>query len=253
MKLSSVRYQALRVDEVSGFFGRILAVLAVAQGAEKILCRDAFEIALKNYKVARSRERVLSVLGEKDTLADQAWQALNYHLRACALHYDESKRESALRIKAVFDSVPNPMNLNYNQEYGALTTLLGKLDDIPDSVVDDIDARPWIEHLRRRVQDFFDASESQAAARGAVEVGEVKRMRTALFKAWADVKQSIEYMHNIAHDADMTALIQKLNVYLDAAQQMLNQRKNRQAIDGDNGDIQFDQVGRSDEPSASDD
>ncbi len=243
MKLTAIRLSALRVDEVSGFFGRLVSMMGACPSIPQILGYLELVAALNNYNTARSRSRVVFSLSDKDTRADQAWQGLNMYLRACVYHYDESKRADAIKVKSVFDTIANPTTLNYDQEYGALTALLGKLDDLPPELLKAIDAQPWVENLRTRVADFYAASNEQAESKLTVKVGEVKELRTALNNAWYDVKQSLEYMSDRVKDSEIQKLVGKINLFIEGTKQKLAQRSSAKGGDEtSNDDIQFDQV-----------
>ncbi len=245
MPIANLTFQLLHANEVNGFFHRVMTTLNSAVGIERVLGVQAFNDALDCYRNARARRVGNKKMSSKDVAGDRAWQGLNMYLRACMYHYDESKLEDAAAVKAVFDTVPNPTTLNYDEEYGALSTLLDKMNKLPAEMIENIGATPWIDHLKMRVAEFYQASDKDAELKTELKTGEIKEARKQLLESWQTVKQSIEYMADIAKDADIQKLEEKLNVFISAVKKKLSQRSTSRGntTDGDaSGDIQFDKI-----------
>ena len=134
--ISRISYTALRRDEQHSFNNRVLHILDTSCGA----CGkpyDDFKSAAEKFGALLHEKGFATSLSleDYDRKADEAWRGLDAQISASRRHPKEDVRNAAQTVNDVFSKTSNPTNLNYDQEYGALSVLLSQLNAMDRTVL----------------------------------------------------------------------------------------------------------------------
>ena len=251
-KIVKFGYKSLRREEQHSFHDRVLQILLETCGK----CGEAYD---RFEQAAKAFDRVLTnkalapslSLMELDAIADAAWSSLNMQIQASLLHPRAEVRNAAERVNAIFSKTPNPTNLNYDQEYGALRTLLLQFatldtDTLKAALVDE-----HVAALQEAVENFVVASANKVDALSKKQSGEIKAAETACYKAWQDLIQYLEVMDTFGGLAGSSDAIARLNAMNTSIKRRLEARKITKAT-GQEDDVDVNIVERDDESKPED-
>ncbi len=184
---------------------------------EKALC-EPFSLRLNEYKtmIASSVETFGDNITEADRRADQAWGAINALLQVNINHYDEVIRQAARTVMDVFQTIENPTNLSYTEEYPKLEALLTKLSEIPSGTLQLAMVDGWIEELGRRVDEFHDLRSAKISTRAKIETGTNQKSRQALIDAYKDLIDKLNGKLCLAEHEAYSDIAQHINALIDS-------------------------------------
>ena len=236
-----VQMMALRKDEIHSFNSRVLGILNETCGACGKPYSD-FKAAAEQY------ERILHDKGfseslsleEYDRRADEAWRGLDMQLSASVRHPREEVRKAAEQVKAIWDKTPNPTNLNYDQEYGALSILLSQVNAIERSVLIIARVDEYVDYLGVCVNEFILASKRVMDLRANQQAGTLKEAAQNCYKTWQNLAKYIEAMANAEALPRAEEAIGKLSLMNTQIKRKLDIRKNDRDLGRDiedDGDV----------------
>lgn len=232
---------SLRRNEIHTFNKRVLGILDETCG----VCGKPYS----DFKdAAEQYERILHDKGfseslsleEYDRRADEAWRGLDMQISASVRHPREEVRMAAEQIKAIWDKTPNPTNLNYDQEYGALSILLSQVNAIERSVLIIARVDEYVDYLGVCVNEFILASKRAMDLRANQQTGSLKEAAQNCYKTWQNLAKYIEAMANAEALPRAEEAIGKLSLMNVQIKRKLDIRKNDRDlgrdIEGD-GDV----------------
>lgn len=232
---------SLRKEEIQTFNSRVLGILNETCGACGKPYAD-FKAAAELY------ERILHDKGfsaslsleEYDRRADEAWRGLDMQIAASVRHPREEVRKAAEQVKAVWEKTPNPTQLNYDQEYGALTILLSQLNAIERSVLIIARVDEYVDYLGVCVNEFILASKRAMDVRANQQAGTLKDAAQNCYKTWQNLAKYIEAMANAEALPRADEAISKLSMMNTQIKRKLDIRKNDRELGKDienDGDV----------------
>ncbi len=229
-KVSRIAYKTLRQEEQHSFHDRVLQIVLNTCG-KCGKAYDRFEAAAVTFdKLLTDKALAPSLsLVELDDIADSAWSSLNLMLRACMVHPRASVREAASKVNDIFSKTPNPTALNYDEEYGALRTLLSQLATIDAETIKAALVDEHIQALQTAVENFVVASTSKVDALSKKQTGVLKDASTECFKAWQDLAKYLELMDSLDSLPGASDAIDQLNAMNNAIKRRLEVRKANKA------------------------
>ena len=193
--INRVNYKALRRDEQHSFNNRVLHILDTTCGAcgkpysEFKAAAEQFGTILHNKGFATSLS-----LEEYDRKADDAWRGLDAQIAASRKHPKEEVRKAAQVVNDVFSKTANPTNLNYDQEYGALSVLLSQLNALDHSVLVTARIDEYVDYLGECVCDFMEASKKSIDAKSKQQIGALQTVSQDCYKSWQNLAKYLEAM-----------------------------------------------------------
>lgn len=193
--INRINYKALRRDEQHSFNNRVLHILDTTCGA----CGkpySEFKTAAEQFGgILHERGFVTSFsLDEYDRKADDAWRGLDAQIEASRKHPREEVKKAAQVVNDVFSKTANPTNLNYDQEYGALSVLLSQLNAIDRSVLVAARVDEYVDYLGKCVNDFMEASQKSIDAKSKQQIGTILSASQNCYKAWQNLVKYLEAM-----------------------------------------------------------
>ena len=225
-KVSRIRYSHLRREEQHSFNDRVLQILlnSCGQCGKTYERFEAAAIAFDKLIADQAMHPSLS-LAELDATADNAWTAMNLQIKASLMHPRKAVRDAAIHVNEIFSKTPNPTSLNYDQEYGALRTLLTQMATLPDETVK---AALVDEHLRAlsdAVEVFTAASAEKVDALSKKQTGALKEAAEDCYKAWQDLTKYLELMVSLDELPGAENAINQLNVLLAGIKRRMDNRR----------------------------
>lgn len=229
-KIVKFGYKSLRREEQHSFHDRVLQILLGTCGK----CGEAyerFELAAKQFDTLLTNKALAPSLSlmELDVVADAAWSSLNAQIQASLIHPRAEVRNAAERVNAIFSKTPNPTNLNYDQEYGALKTLLSQFATIDIETLKAAWVDEHVDALQKAVENFVIASANKVDALSKKQSGEIKTAETDCYKAWQDLAKYLEVMESLGGLAGSADAIDQLNALNTGIKRRLEARKSNKA------------------------
>ena len=229
-KVVKLNYKMLRREEQHSFHDRVLQILLGTCGK----CGEAyerFEAAAKQFDALLTNKALAPSLSlmELDSVADAAWSSLNAQVQASLIHPRADVREAAARVNAIFSRTPNPTNLNYDQEYGALKTLLSQLATLDAETLKAAWVAEHVAALQTAVENFVIASANKVDALSKKQSGEIKAAETVCYKAWQDLAKYLEIMDSLGELPGSADAIDQLNAMNTGIKRRLEARKSNKA------------------------
>ncbi len=250
-ELSTINTSRFRMNETLSYYTKIAAILNELYGEEGSLAEAAFLKALAEYRSSMSKIVEKVSLSDADAQGDEAYMALDYHLRAMVFHPVAENREAAKEVRKIFEKTANPTKLGYSEAYGAIENLLEQLASISDEVISLAHATIWVDKLRKASEYFKELAVKQTDAIANREIGAKHRTRLELQAAWRSYVKRIEVA---ADDGDPRAIsaINRINVLNTKAKKALAARTSKKSAGGNaaagsngtaaNDDIKFDDM-----------
>ena len=231
-KIVKFGYKSLRREEQHSFHDRVLQILLGTCGK----CGEAyerFESAAKQFDTILKNKALAPSLSlmELDAVTDAAWSSLNAQVQASLIHPREDVRKAAERVFAIFSKTPNPTNLNYDQEYGALKTLLSQIATIDAETLKAAWVNEHVAVLQNAVENFMIATANKVDALSKKQSGEIKTAETACYKAWQDLAKYLEIMDSLDDLPGSTDAINQLNAMNTAIKRRIETRKANKTAD----------------------
>jgi hypothetical protein len=229
-KIIRFNHTHLRREEQHSFHDRVMQIVLNTCGK----CGKAYDrfeaaaIAFDQLLTEKALAPSLSLV-ELDDIADSAWSSLNLMLRACLVHPRQSVRDAASKVSDIFSKTPNPTMLNYDEEYGALRTLLSQLATLDSETIKAALVDEHIAALQKAVEDFVTASASKVDALSKKQTGLIKAAATECFKAWQDLAKYIEIMASLDSLPGASDAIDQLNALNTGIKRRLEARKSNKA------------------------
>jgi len=231
-KIVRVDYLHLRREEQHTFNEKVLQIVLDTCG----------ECGLPYQKMSEASAEFNRLLGEKvqntklslmdlDSVADSAWYSLNMQIRASLVHPRASVREAASKVEEIFSQTPNPTNLNYDQEYGSLRTLLMQLSSLDASVLRAALVNEHVAALQAAVDAFCEASTEKVKALSLKQAGALKTAINNCFQAWTSLAKYLELMDQLNGLAGAGNAIELLNIMNRGIKQRLEQRSKSSSAD----------------------
>lgn len=231
-KVQRIGYKMLRREEQHSFHDRVLQIVLNTCGK----CGKAYErfeaaaIAFDKQLADKALAPSLSLV-ELDTIADNAWSSLYLQIRASLVHPRQSVRDAAEKVNDIFSKTPNPTALNYDEEYGALRTLLSQLATLDAETLKAALVDEHIQALQTAVEDFVTASTSKVDALSKKQTGIIKAISDECFKAWQDLAKYLELMVSLDALPGASDAIDQLNTMNTTIKRRLDARKSNKAED----------------------
>lgn len=223
-----IKLNSMRTEEVHEFNDRAVEILSATCGHMGVVS-DQFIEATQNFDHAITAPKPnFADLQELDAKADDAWRALNLQIEASCMHPRVEVRAAAETIADIFSQTPNPTRLNYDQEYGALKTLIQRLLDIPKATRETAWVEEYFVALQAAVEAFTAARFDNLDTRSKQQLGAVKEATQQLQAAWLNLIRHLELQHSLAPTDAIVEAIDKLNLLTVGIQQRLKQRKGRE-------------------------
>ena len=225
-----VNYAALRREEQHSFNQRIMRILDTTCGA----CGKPYE----EFKAAT--ELLASLMHEKgfvtslsleeyDRKADEAWRGLSDQISASLRHPKDAVREAAQTVYHVFSKTSNPTNLNYDQEYGALSILLSQLNALDKSILESARVDEYVDYLDQCVAEFIEASKKTIDAKSKQQIGAIKDASLNCYKLWQNLAKYLEAMALADALPGVNDAIDQLNTLNTGIKRRLEARKSNKA------------------------
>ena len=156
----------------------------------------------------------LEELQRADEATDKAWIALNKQLEVNCEHYEPSVREAALEVSKVFNEIPDPTRMSYQEEYAQLEHLLERLSAIPVETLKLAMVDGWKSELRRRYTAFIELEEEISERKSNISIAAVKNSRIELYEAYRVLIQQIHALAILTPDDVHLSLVDKLNALI---------------------------------------
>jgi len=225
VSITRIIYRSLRRDEQRSFNRRIMRVIEETFGAdtkhyvEFKANADRFAELLSNKGYIESTSLV-----DLDKVADNAWTALYYQLQASMRHPREEVRLAAQTVNDVFEKIKKPINLNYDQEYGALQTLLDMLAQLDPTILAVSLVDEYVAHLAHSVDAFIKANNAVDDIKSQSMTGEIKEAANGCNNSWNALCKYIEAMAELDNECAQRAA-KRLDTITSAIKTRLSMRK----------------------------
>lgn len=229
-KIIRLDFPHLRREEQHSFHDRVLQIVLNTCG-KCGKAYDRFEAAAITFdKLLTDKALAPSLsLVELDNIADSAWSSLNLQIRASLVHPRQTVRDAAEKINDIFSKTSNPTMLNYDEEYGALRTLLSQLATIDVETLKAALVDEHIQALQTAVENFVTASASRVDALSKKQTGMLKAAATECYKAWQDLAKYLELMDSLDSLPGASDAIDQLNALNSTIKRRLEARKANKA------------------------
>lgn len=150
-------------------------------------------------------------LQKADVATDKAWIAIKKQLEINCEHYEPAIRQAALDVHKVFNEIPDPTQLPYQEEYAQLEILLEKLSAIPAETLKLAMVDGWKSELRRRYTAFLELEEEISERKSNISIGAVKTSRIELYDACRVLIQQIHALAILNPDELHLSLVEKVD------------------------------------------
>lgn len=231
-KIIRLNHTHLRREEQHSFHDRVLQIVLNTCGR----CGKAYDrfeaaaIAFDKLLTDKALAPSLSLV-ELDDVADNAWSSLNLQIRASLVHPRQSVREAAAKVNEIFTKTANPTALSYDEEYGALRTLLAQLATIDAETIKTALVDEHIQALQIAVENFIVASTNKVDALSKKQTGVLKEASVECFKAWQDLAKYLELMDSLDNLPGASDAIDQINAMNTAIKRRLEARKSNKTDD----------------------
>jgi hypothetical protein len=161
-------------------------------------------------------------------------RAINEHdlqIQASMKHPESAVREAAKAVYDVFSKTPNPTQLNYDDEYGALSVLLSQLGAMDADVLKAARVIEYVDYLGRCVQEFIDASKKSIDVKSKQQVGVLKNAVMTCYKSWQNLAKYLEVMSMANALPGVQDAIDQLNAMNTSIKRRLEARKTNKSDD----------------------
>ncbi len=229
------KFNMLRREEQHSFNDRVLQILHNTCGTD-FKVYERFEAAARTFdnQIADQTLNSVQSLASYDAVADNAWSSMNLQLKASLVHPRPSIRAAAEEVNAIFSKTPNPTNLNYDQEYGSLRTLLTQLATLPEETLKTALVDEHFKALRDAVDAFTLASIERIDALSKKQNGLLKAASNDCYKAWLDLAKYLELMLSIDELPGSGEAIDQLNILILGIKRRLSARSKSDATPSSN-------------------
>lgn len=230
-RIINVDYVHFRREEQHSFHDRVMQIVLNTCG-KCGKAYDRFEAAAKSFDallVGKALAPSLS-LEALDRIADDAWRSLALQISASLVHPRQGVREAAAKVDAVFSKTPNPTRLGFDEEYGALSTLLSQLasldaDTLKAALVDE-----HVQALQAAVEDFIVASSDKLDALAKVQAGQIKEVSADCYAAWKALARYLEMMASLDELPGASEAIAQINAMNAAIRRRQELRKANKSV-----------------------
>ena len=227
LKIQEFSVERLHNTGDTAFQGRILNATSllteesgkamIATYKEKL---DAFVAVVKLKQSFTSTEEIL----ELDAAADSAWRAIHGQVKVMERHPSKEVQDIAHEVMLILDKYGDITSLSYNDEYGAMDSLILDLNALGADKLGKIYLTDWVSELSTRYTEFMTALSTREDEKAQLEVGETKAKRTAADNAYRDFITMINAKALVFGIANYEAFIKRANVIIDEAKFELAQR-----------------------------
>lgn len=230
-KIINVDYTHFRREEQHSFHDRVMQIVLNTCGR----CGkayDRFEAAAKSFDallVGKALAPSLS-LEALDRVADDAWRSMALQLGASLVHPRQDVRDAAAKVDAVFSKTPNPTRLGFDEEYGAMRTLLSQLASLDPNSLKAALVDEHVQALQKAVEDFVVASSNKLDALAKVQAGQIKEVSAECFASWKALAQYIEMMASLDELPGASEAIAQLNAMNSAIKRRQELRKANKSV-----------------------
>ncbi len=195
-RIEALTFGHVQNERLSKYMWQIVQILT----AEKQYEPQAAEQLDAAWQAFRARIRFKATpygatLKQIDKKTDRIWRGMRAQVKLSANHPCEAIREAAAPILTIFNALPNPTALAYDLQYGALDSMLTKLQALGPDVLRRALLLEWTEEMRANVDAFMAVQNERNVAKAQVVTGETKRCRDALV---ATYQQIVERLNAIA-------------------------------------------------------
>lgn len=237
-KIEAANLSAMVNEVLSEFMGNVVEYLLADPGIERA-SGEELNADLQTFRsMIRKKEFPLgNTLKEIDKAVDRFWRGSRNQLKLSCENPDETVRNAALAIWPVFEDLPNPTTKNYDLQYGRLTILLSKLDQIGEEKLRDALVITWINALREGVNEFHALKQEKTKADSLQETGASKRARDQLCETYLKIVDRLNAMIILHPDDAHAALNATINqaVQNRKISQKLSKKKKSAGDKGDEG------------------
>lgn len=159
-----------------------------------------------------------------DELVDSAWRGLHGQVKVMLRHPSAEVSAIANETMAILDKYGDITNQSYNDEYGAMLSLINDLNALGAEKLQKIYLTDWVAELDLRRTEFNETQAIRENEKTQVEVGETKAKRTAVDRAYRDFVELVNAKALVLGVAPYEAFIKRANVIIDEAKLELTQR-----------------------------
>ena len=161
--------------------------------------------------ITEETQKYGNTLREIDANNDLFWRSTRTVLRTNVNHPEDAVREAAALIDEQFETWPQPTNLKYEEEYGALDLQLAQLWKFGEETLARAQILPWVKALQEGVVAFKAKQLEKNESRTNTEIGINKRLRDQLVETYSDVMKRLEAKALLFPDEAHEQLIARLN------------------------------------------
>ena len=152
-----------------------------------IAADEQFSAKLLEWNLRESISR-----NEEDDSIDRSWKGLRYQIKASQSLPE--LQEAADIIAEVFDRTPNPTALSYENEAGAITSLVDALNAVGEEKLEAAHVLKHVRYLESCLKKFIQAHEAKIEAQSHYKTGEIQKAMKNCYDTWQDLAKYLEAM-----------------------------------------------------------
>lgn len=236
MKIENLHFNNLRNEEHLEF-GNDLCSLVVQHSPQSLNIQEPYNsyVPLHNNEgeaVDFIRKSSLSEqIFDADMLRDEIFRGLYFTVKAAVIHYNLDIRPAGKRLEIVLDQFGDLASKPYEQESGAIESLLVDLNGAYAADVALIGAGGWLAELAARNNAFRQLVAGRFTETTGKTTLRMKEVRTEVDNAYEKITGRINALMLINGEAPYTAFVTELNLRIEHYRNLIAIRKGKKDKD----------------------
>ncbi len=214
VEIQDINFAPLPNETVNEFMALIVALMLDDPAVERELGEElqADQLAFQALIHQQKRSGGMT-LKEVDKIVDQNWRGTKNQLKLSSSNPNPLVKEAASPIYAAFMTVSDPTAQKYDFQYGALLSLLEKLEAFSEAQLAQAYVLDWVKALRKGVDLFHDLKKAKTQSKSKKKLGAAKEAREKVCATYQRIIKRLNAIM-ILHPDDLHA---ELNAKIDQA------------------------------------
>lgn len=172
-------------------------------------------------------------LADADTDRDTLYRGLADAVNSGLNHFNADKRAASARLKIVFDQYGNVARKTYDEETAAITKLVQEATGTYSADVATSGLADWVIELDAKNKAFDALMKSRYSEEAGKTELRMKSVRLDIDAAYRDIINRLDALMLINGSANYEAFVRELNTRVEKYNNIIAQRKGRNAKDND--------------------
>lgn len=166
-------------------------------------------------------------MAETDVLRDERIRGFRLAVSSFTNHFLDNKRKAAERIMIVLDRYKSVELKPYDQETASVNQLLDELNGELAADITFLGLSDWLAEIKATNDAFATLMTSRYAEEAGKTDLQMKKVRTAIDKAYRSMIDRIEAVMLLDEETDFSTFVSEVNARVDRASMVLAQRQGR--------------------------